>query len=207
MLLLTHNIILFIPILFCHGRGCSLTPRLLPAFQHCTTKTREPGKTYHVSDVHVAGGTLSWFHPLHHSRDKFYQAPSFFSCNVEKLGGASVQHDLASLLLFQLLQWAIGHKFPRSMTFPENSMNLSKLRACLFGISHGPAKNWYVSVSLNLNLPLGMLLVVKLFVENGRVIVYSMAYWHCWLSDMLGNGIAKRFGNYKLSYRRYWMPT
>ena len=35
--------------------------RLLPAFQHCTRKTREPGRTYYVSDV--AGGTdLTWFH-------------------------------------------------------------------------------------------------------------------------------------------------
>ena len=42
------------------GEG-SLVPRLLPALQHCTRKTREPGKTNHVRDV--AGGTnLTWFH-------------------------------------------------------------------------------------------------------------------------------------------------
>ena len=55
---------------------------------------REPGKTYHTSDVHGAGGTdlfdssgtkSSRFHPLCHSRDKFYQAPSFFLPNIEKL--------------------------------------------------------------------------------------------------------------------------
>ena len=27
----------------------------LPAFQHCTRKTGEPGKSYHVSDVEVNG--------------------------------------------------------------------------------------------------------------------------------------------------------
>ena len=40
----------------------SLVPRLLPAFQRCTRKVRESGKTYHVSDV--VGGTLkSWEEP------------------------------------------------------------------------------------------------------------------------------------------------
>ena len=47
-------------------------------------ETRERGKTYHMSDV--AGGTdlfnlsgtkSSQFHLLHHSRDRFYQPPSF----------------------------------------------------------------------------------------------------------------------------------
>ena len=58
------------------------------------------------------GTKSSRFHPLCHLHDKFYQAPSFFSCNIEKLGGAWVRgklyvaeskkqqriHDLALLL-------------------------------------------------------------------------------------------------------------
>ena len=76
----------------------SLVPRLLPALHCCMIKMREPGKTYLKSDV--AGGTdlfnssetkSSQFHPLQHSHDKFYQAPSFFTCNIEKLGGDWVQ--------------------------------------------------------------------------------------------------------------------
>ena len=81
-----------------HYNYPSLIPRLLPPLQHCTRETRKSGKTYHTSDI--AGGTdlynssgtkSSQFHPLHHSLDKFYQAPSFFSCCVEKLGGAWVR--------------------------------------------------------------------------------------------------------------------
>ena len=67
-------------ILLCYfPTAVSLVPRLLPAFPCCMRKMMELGKTYHVSDV--AGRTdltLGWFHPLRHSRDKFYQAPSFF---------------------------------------------------------------------------------------------------------------------------------
>ena len=90
----------------------SLVPRLLLAFQRCTGKMREPGKTYHVSDV--AGGTdltlfhldyTSQFHPLRHSHDKFYLAPLFFSCNVEKLGGAWVRGYM-SITLTTLMQAA-----------------------------------------------------------------------------------------------------
>ena len=65
----------------------------LVAFQHCTLKTREPGKTYHMSDV--AGGTdlfnssgtkSSWFHPLRHS----HKALSLFLCYIEKLEEAAI---------------------------------------------------------------------------------------------------------------------
>ena len=36
---------------------CSPVPRLLPTFQCCMRKMREPGKTYHVSDVGRSLGT------------------------------------------------------------------------------------------------------------------------------------------------------
>ena len=71
----------------------SLVPRLLSTFQCFMRQTREPGRTYHASDI--AGGTnlfnssgtkSSQFHPLRHLCDKFYQAPSFLSCRVEKMG-------------------------------------------------------------------------------------------------------------------------
>ena len=70
---------------------CSLIPRLLTPFQRFTRKLREPGKTHHVSNVagrtdllSSSGTKSSRFHPLRHSRDKFFQA---LSCNIEKLEG------------------------------------------------------------------------------------------------------------------------
>ena len=57
-----------------------------------TPKNKELIKTYHTSSDIAGGMDLACslelnklFHPLHHSHDKFYQAPS---CNVEKLGEA-----------------------------------------------------------------------------------------------------------------------
>ena len=71
---------------------------LVPSFQCCMRKMREPDKIFHMSDVvggtnlfNSSGTKSSKFHPLCHLRDKYYQAPSFFSCNIEKLGGAWIR--------------------------------------------------------------------------------------------------------------------
>ena len=59
----------------------------------------------------------SQFHLLCHSRDKFYQAPRFFACNVEKLGGVWVRMRLNGLCVSMLWKVVIHFLRPTCVKF------------------------------------------------------------------------------------------